>query len=256
MDAVTDGQQSSRALSFGKVAENYDRARPGYPAELYADIAAGDGMRVLEAGAGTGKATVALAELGASVVAVEPDSAMAELVRRRTENLDVEVQVSRFEDCAAPAAAFDVVVAAQSWHWVNHEQGAAVAARALVPGGSLRLWWNMPGDLEGPAWEAVREAYDATEPEVAHLLVRSLGTQPESNVPRAAGFGPWTTSTYEWVQRYSADEFCAMAATYSSHLALDDRRRGDVLGAVHAAIARHGYVDYRYVTQMVTAQLD
>ena len=114
----------------------------------------------------------------------------------------------------------------------------------------------MPGDLGGPGWEAVRAAYDATEPEAAHLLVRSLGAHSESNVPRAAGFGPWTTSTYEWVQRYSADEFCDLAATYSSHLALDDGRRGEVLGAVHAAIARHGYVDYRYATQMVTAQLD
>lgn len=253
---MTDGQQSSRALSFGKVAENYDRARPGYPAELYADIMTGDGLRVLEAGAGTGKATVALAELGASVVAVEPDPAMAELVRRRTENRDVEVQVSRFEDCAVPAASFDVVVAAQSWHWVNHEQGAAVAARALVPGGVLRLWWNMPGDLEGPAWEAVRAAYDATEPAAAPLLAHSLGAQPESNVPRAAGFGPWTTSTYEWVQRYSADEFCAMAATYSSHLVLDDRHRAEVLNAVHEAITRHVHVDYHYVTQMVTAQRD
>ncbi|OZD07202.1 hypothetical protein CH275_08570 [Rhodococcus sp. 06-235-1A] len=249
-------EQPGRGLTFGRVAENYDRARPGYPAELYADIATGGRLRVLEAGAGTGKATVALAELGASVVAVEPDSGMADLVRRRTANLDVAVQVSRFEECVVPAASFDVVVAAQSWHWVNHEEGAAVAARALVPGGLLRLWWNMPSDLDGPAWEAVRAAYDATVPEAAPLLARSLGAQSESTVPRADGFGAWSSSTYRWVQRYTADEFCAMAATYSSHIILDDTRRKRVLDAVHAAITEYGHVDYHYVTQMMTARLD
>ncbi|MDV6260485.1 class I SAM-dependent methyltransferase [Rhodococcoides yunnanense] len=245
-----------RGLTFGRVAEDYDRARPGYPAELYADIATGGRLRVLEAGAGTGKATVAFAELGASVVAVEPDSEMADVVRRRTEHLDVEVQVSRFEECAVEPASFDVVVAAQAWHWVNHEQGAAVAARALVPGGALRLWWNMPGDLGGPAWDAVRAAYDATEPEAAPLLARSLGAQSESTVPRADGFGPWSSSTYRWVQRYTADEFCAMAATYSGHLILDDERRSEVLNSVHAAITEYGHVDYHYVTQMMTARRD
>lgn len=247
--------QPERGLTFGRVAEKYDRARPGYPAELYADIVTGGRLRVLEAGAGTGKATVALAELGASVVAVEPDSGMAEVVRRRTENLDVEVQVCRFEDCEVEPASFDVVVAAQSWHWVDRELGAAVAARALVPGGSLRLWWNMPDNLDGPTWDAVRAAYDATEPDASPLLARSLGAQAESELPRADHFGPWSSSTYEWVQRYTADEFCAMAATYSSHLILDDVRRDEVLSAVHAAITEYGHVDYHYVTQMVTAQV-
>ena len=46
-----------------------------------------------------------------------------------------------------------------------------------------------------------------------------------------------------------------MAATYSSHLILDDTRRDEVLNAVHAAITEHGHLDYHYVTQMMTAQL-
>ncbi|WP_176457829.1 class I SAM-dependent methyltransferase [Rhodococcus sp. 06-1460-1B] len=250
---MTDEPERPRGLSFGRVAEEYDRARPGYPAALYTDVLAGGATRVLEAGAGTGKATVALAERGASVVAVEPDSGMAEVIRRRTENMDVDVRVSRFEDFVCAPSSFDVVVAAQAWHWVDPDRGAAVAARALVPGGSLRLWWNMPGQLDGPVWESVRAAYIATEPDAAPLLAHSLGVQSETAVPRAAGFGPWSTSTYEWVQRYSADEFCAMAATYSSHLILTDTRRQEVLRAVHGAIDSHGHLDYQYVTQMMTA---
>jgi hypothetical protein len=51
---------------FGEVAELYDQARPSYPAVLFDDVIAfaPQSPRVLEVGAGTGKATVLLAERG------------------------------------------------------------------------------------------------------------------------------------------------------------------------------------------------
>ena len=47
-----------RGQVFGELAEEYDRVRPGYPAELVTDVLAlaGPGP-VLEVGAGTGKAS-------------------------------------------------------------------------------------------------------------------------------------------------------------------------------------------------------
>src|SRR4051812_20052945 len=140
-----------RALSFGAVAEQYDRYRPGYPHALLDDVLA---PRILEAGAGTGRATRALAERGATIVAVEPDPAMAELVRARTQGLDVEVVVSTFEDYAPAPQAFNRVIAAQAWHWVDPPRAAQVAARALKPDGALCVWWNRANELTGPLWDA------------------------------------------------------------------------------------------------------
>src|SRR3954468_6291182 len=105
-----------RAQSFGTGAEQYDRYRPGYPDALLDDVLA---PRILEVGAGTGRATRALAERGAAIVAVEPDPAVADLVRARTEGFDVDVVVSTFEDYAPSPGAFDRVIAAQAWHWVD-----------------------------------------------------------------------------------------------------------------------------------------
>lgn len=59
-----------RRLSFGSVAEQYDRIRPSYPEQLVDDVIAyaGDGLtaagRALEVGAGTGKATLQFAARG------------------------------------------------------------------------------------------------------------------------------------------------------------------------------------------------
>ena len=67
------GTQRVRARVFGEVAEEYDRLRPGYPTELIAEVVAhveGQDRRALEVGAGTGKATLAVAAHGFDITAV------------------------------------------------------------------------------------------------------------------------------------------------------------------------------------------
>src|ERR1700737_852399 len=109
---------------FGEVADLYDRARPGYPGALGDDVLGFCGLpapRVLEVGAGTGKATVAFAARGLEVVALEPSPEMAAVAARNCEAFPrTSVQVSTFEDWAATGG-FDLVVAAQSWQMLVPE---------------------------------------------------------------------------------------------------------------------------------------
>src|SRR3984885_1997724 len=77
-----------RGSSFGAVAAAYAEHRPDYPADAVAWCVAPTGrpvagLRVLDLGAGTGKLTALLAELGADVTAVEPDEAMLAELRRQ-----------------------------------------------------------------------------------------------------------------------------------------------------------------------------
>ncbi|MFF4387970.1 class I SAM-dependent methyltransferase [Streptomyces sp. NPDC001552] len=77
----------ARSQVFGEVAELYDAARPGYADALATEVlayAAPDGRTAVEVCAGTGKATLAFAVLGASVVCIEPDPRMAGVLRRNT----------------------------------------------------------------------------------------------------------------------------------------------------------------------------
>src|ERR687894_332937 len=105
------------ARVFDEVPELYDRVRPGYPDELFADLVAitgiGDDASVLEVGCGTGLATRSLARLGGAVTAVEPGAGMAALARRRLAALhNVEVESSTFEEWDDRGRRFDVLVAA------------------------------------------------------------------------------------------------------------------------------------------------
>ena len=88
-----------RGLTFGSVAERYERYRPGYPAEVL-DLLVGNGSvsSAIEIGAGTGKATRLVAGSGISVTAVEPDPQMCAVLTRTTAGLPVTVVTSRLEE--------------------------------------------------------------------------------------------------------------------------------------------------------------
>jgi ubiquinone/menaquinone biosynthesis C-methylase UbiE len=132
--------QPSPARAFGSVADAYDRGRPGYPAEAAAWLVGDEPITVLEIGAGTGKLTEALVELGHEVHATDPDDAM--LARLRARLPDVPTSVASAERLPAADASYDVVVAGQAFHWFDHDVALPEIARVLRPGGQLALVWN------------------------------------------------------------------------------------------------------------------
>lgn len=127
-----------RAESFGSAAARYDRHRPRYPAELIADLVAYQGIRVLDVGAGTGIAGAQLRAAGADVLAVEPDPQMAEVAGRK----GLSVELATFQEWEPRGRTFDLVVFAQSFHWVDPQPALHKVRALLAPGGRLALLWN------------------------------------------------------------------------------------------------------------------
>jgi ubiquinone/menaquinone biosynthesis C-methylase UbiE len=139
----------ARGLLFDSVAEEYDRVRPAYPASLVdAACSAGGltrGSHVVEVGCGPGKLTAALVERGLRVEAVDPGPALVEIARRRLGGSSVRFHVARFEDVELPESAFDAVLSAEAFHWIDPAVGWSKAARLLRPGGVLALFAHTGG---------------------------------------------------------------------------------------------------------------
>ena len=128
------------ARSFGPVAEAYDRGRPSFPVEAARWLVGREAASVLELGAGTGKLTRQLVELGHDVHASDPDPDMLAVLRRHLP--DVPSSESGAEEIPLPDRSVDVVVAGQAFHWFDHDRALPEIARVLRPGGVLAVAWN------------------------------------------------------------------------------------------------------------------
>jgi SAM-dependent methyltransferase len=172
---------SSRALSFGVMAEAYERFRPGYPVELVDLVMTYAGRPVrtaLEIGAGTGKATRLFAQRGVTVTATEPDAAMLAELRKHVPATVTALQ-GAFEDLRS-GESYELVYAAAALHWTNPEGRWSRVASLLEPGGVFASFGG-PAQLADPAVDAAVRA--ARAPFLASDDIPSPdGTPPEHDM--------------------------------------------------------------------------
>ncbi len=148
-----------RALSFGAVAANYEKHRPGYPEQLADRVLGYAGRPVrtaLEIGAGTGKATRLFAGRGIEVTATDPDAAMlAELAKHVPPS--ARIVVGAFEELALTET-YDLVFAAASLHWTEPAGRWSRIAALLEPGGVFASFGGQLRLADAGLEDAVRAA--------------------------------------------------------------------------------------------------
>jgi SAM-dependent methyltransferase len=232
---------------FDSVAGLYDRVRPEYPEAIFDDITEmahlTEASRIVEVGPGTGQATRSLARRGWSVTAIEPGPDLAAVAAERFAGQPhVSITVSRFEDWTPPGdTLYDAVFAATAWHWIDPRQGYRKAASLLQPGGVLAVVETHhvcpPG---GDRFFAeIQEVYD----EIGESGPPG-GPSPPDDIEEALSveivdsgwFEPPRTRRHVWSRTYTADEYIDVLRTYSGHIAMTDRQRHRLFGAIRERI--------------------
>lgn len=126
-------------MDFGKTAVDYARFRVGFPEAFFARLAEWgiglDGQRVVDLGTGTGVLARELAARGCVVTGI--DVARELLDDAASHGPAVTYRLAAAEDTGLPGDAWDVVTAAQCWHWFDRPKALAEVRRLLVGGGSL-----------------------------------------------------------------------------------------------------------------------
>jgi ubiquinone/menaquinone biosynthesis C-methylase UbiE len=267
-------------MLFDRVAEDYDRMRPEYPAALidqaFTRAELRPGSRVVDVGCGTGKLTAGLAKRGLTVEAIDPGRQLVELARRRMEGQSVTFHICRFEDAELPSGAFDAVLSATAFHWVDPAVGWSRAANLLRPNGLLALLSHVGGphlELD----EAFVAAWRDVLPEAASWISRDANTLWEGAEARRGNVSEvWAWLTKQPIERHEAAELftdvqidtisidrtettaeaLALTRTTSAYLRLDDQSRRKLETRLSAVLDSAGGV-LRYTTfaVLVTARV-
>jgi SAM-dependent methyltransferase len=231
-------------VTFGSVAEQYDRARPSYPAAIFDDLAeiAGlePGARIVEVGPGTGKATVELVRRGYVVTGVELSPDLADVARRNAPG--AEIVVAEFEQWQPETAGFDAIVATAAYHWIAPDHRYTKPLAVLKPGGALAVVHGqqvLPADGDS-LWAEVQEDYDAVVPHPDNAPPPRPEDVPHEWTDEFCSAGVFDgVEERRHLQRlvYTANEYVALLGTFSQNIALPPEQREELFRRIHARIA-------------------
>ena len=224
----------------------YDSVRPAYPDEAVAALidAARRGrgvnapgrcpLRAADIGAGTGKMSELLARRGLLVDAVEPSEAM----RAQASSIEgVTWHDGVAEETRLPNDVYDIVVFAQSWHWMDPDRAGLEAARILAPGGVLAIVWNQM----------------AVSIPWVHRLTRIMRSgdvhRPDKPPTPGGGFAPMTLTQVAWEDRMTPEEILTLGTTRSSYIRSSEAGRARMQENLRWYLYEHlGYAPGELVT--------
>jgi ubiquinone/menaquinone biosynthesis C-methylase UbiE len=242
-----------RARSFDTWAADYDRFRPGYPDALFERIADRLALPprplVVDLGAGTGRATLAMAERGWHVTAVEPGGPMLDILRARASQAGLVVATVRenAEETGLDQASVDLATAAQAFHWFDKQRAVAEMARVVRPGGGVAVFWNVRDETRSTFVAAYHDLLDrrcdGVDTGRGHRGRESTGESTRAAFEGVATFeSPEREELAHDIQMTPA-QFMGLAFTSSYVQALPPDEQLAFRHELEALLANHGLTD-------------
>jgi ubiquinone/menaquinone biosynthesis C-methylase UbiE len=235
---VDHDERQLHASAFGAAATAYAEHRPDYAqAAIQWALEPAPGPRVLDLGAGTGKLTSTLVDMGAEAIAVEPDPAMLTELRRALPT--VHASSGSAEAIPLPDGSVDAVLAGNALHWFDMAIAGPEIARVLAPNGVLAGLWNVMDNrvewiaaleqVSGPAAIGPRDTLSSWRAATAELHLpkdRSIGQ-----------FGAPEQAEFRHGQRRTADSLIATLATRAGLLVMPERQQQATLNRMRSFLA-------------------
>jgi SAM-dependent methyltransferase len=253
---------------FDEEVAAYDRARPSYPDALFDDLISylGEGgmtapFDAVEIGPGTGKATGALLGRGFRVTAIEYGPAMAAFLRAaHVDDERLRVVHARFEDAALADGAFDAVVSATSFHWLDHAVRLVKPHRLLRPQGVLAVidTNQIAAEADRGFFDRTLPVYERARPGEPKLASPGADVEPRvlKEVTASSLFEDVRLFRYRWDQTYPTELYADLVRSYSNTQAMPRHQREAMIAELCALIDAEfdGYVVRPLVITLVVAR--
>lgn len=234
--------------AFDADAANYDRFRPGYPPELFAEIVRysglGAGSRALEIGLGTGQATVPILRTGCRVTAVELGENLCRFAREKFgDERRLTIVNGDFNTVPLEKGAYDLIYCATAFHWLAPEEAYPKVLSVLKPGGTLALFWNHPfpnreGDPSNEINRAVYAKYRPSDEKVREFTEGDC--EKRRSELKTFGFRAIVSKVYRRTRTLSSDDYIGLLNTYSDHCVMEPAAKAAFEREMKADLDRNG----------------
>lgn len=220
------------------MADDYDRLRPGPPADALDWLVPADCRLAVDLGAGTGLFSRALARRVARVTAVEPDERMRAVLAARSPG--VRVVAGRGEAIPLPDASVDAVFVSSAWHWLDHEVAVPEVARVLRDGGRLGvIWTSRDRRVDWVAeLDMARGRAAAARAGTAEDAARARRRGHEVTLPPDAPFADLASESFTFTRSMTVGDATDWIGTYSRVITAPEEERAAGLAVARELIAR------------------
>ena len=192
------------------------------------------------------------------MLGVDPDERMAEYARQR----GLEVEIAKFEEWDPGGRTFDLVIAGQTWHWVDPVLGASKGAAVLRPRGRIALFWNVmsfPPDF-AKGFSAV---YQRVLPEFPFFQSGATGGAASyaplfdkaiAGIRQTGAFDEPEQWHFDWERSHTRDEWLDTIPTFGGHSQIPPEKLAELLTGIGDVIdAAGGGITVGYTAVVVTA---
>jgi SAM-dependent methyltransferase len=239
----------NKRSTFEEQADLYEEIVSEYPEELVEDILRLSGIpsegRILEIGCGSGNATVSFARRGYSILGIELGERLAALASKNCRTYPgVTILKSAFEDWVVEEKAFDLALAADSFHWIPAKVGYPKVSKALKDSGSAAFFWRAPVDPRTDWSRAIDTLYQESAPEFVNPDKRFTSEWligiGKKNFEESRCFGEVATQQYFWSKELTGEEYIKGLRTFSMHHGIDEEKRERLYGGIFEIIEQYG----------------
>ncbi|MBP7992188.1 MAG: class I SAM-dependent methyltransferase [Candidatus Magasanikbacteria bacterium] len=230
--------------TFDNLSKLYDEVRPTYPPELINDIVAYAHLKpdaqILDIGCGSGQATIPFAERGYSIVGIDISENLLEIAQEKTVAMNtVSYLKDSFENAEFEPESFDLLIAAQAFHWIDPDIGYPKSREILKSGGTFALFWNEPKYHEH--WLAeVEKLFFKLCPKYKYTNPSAIVEQQTITLHELGQYNTIENRHYSRILQYSKEKFKLLLTTFSWVSSLPPEAKETFMREIDLLIAEQG----------------
>lgn len=231
---------------FDSIPEEFDKWRPRYCDELFADVIEysklDSGKTALEIGPGTGQATEPLLKTGCSYLAIELGENFTEFTKNKFSSFNnFQIINADFETYDFGSEQFDLVFSAAAFQWIPEKIGYPKAYDILKGNGTFAMFMMQPdiqpggGYTDEPLYPKIQEVYaEYFRPETKYTCSLDYDAREKY------GFTNLECRYYHKTREYNADDYVSLIGTHSEHLTLQEPYKSKFFEGIRNVIINSG----------------